>query len=38
MFGGLAIGFAQLAKPNAAAKGAPRDARRRRRSRHHRSA
>jgi hypothetical protein len=33
MFGGLAIGFAYLAKPSAAAKGAPRDAQPAKRSR-----
>jgi hypothetical protein len=38
MFGGLAIGFAQLVKPSGAAKGTARDARQRRRARLHRSA
>ena len=28
MFGGLAIGFAQISKPSAAAQGVPHDARR----------
>lgn len=37
MFGGLAIGFAHIAKPSEAAKGAPHDARGERRPRRRRA-